>query len=290
MMTGTNPLVSIVTPNYNYAKFIGETIVSVINQDYSFVEHVIVDDGSVDESVQIIESFVQKFPGRIRLIRQPNAGQTAAINTGLKNANGGILGWINSDDTYLRGTIRFVASFFASNPNVDVLIGDANVVDLKGRFIYRLRHLPFDRTTGCFLGFARITTSNAVFWRRKALEGAGYLNESLKCNMDGEYFSRLTCNRNVQHVSIPFANFRRPAVSKAGVGRTDWMDIVRQEVETELRASYSSLRISRVIPYRFSAPLRFVYRSKRVIMRASMLHYVLEAAEKYRYHTSHNHE
>ena len=95
----TDLKISIITPNYNYANYIGQTIESIISQDYPTIEYIIVDDGSTDNSARIIESFVEKFPNRIKLIRQTNKGQTAAINVGLRAATGDIIGWINSDDT-----------------------------------------------------------------------------------------------------------------------------------------------------------------------------------------------
>ena len=103
------PLITIVTPNYNYAGYIEETIVSVVTQDYDRVEHVIVDDGSTDNSVELIRGCAARYPEKIRLITQANAGQTAAVNRALQAARGDIIGWLNSDDTYCPGVFNAVS-------------------------------------------------------------------------------------------------------------------------------------------------------------------------------------
>ncbi len=103
-----NLKISIVTPNYNYEKYIGSTIESVINQKYDNFEYIIVDDGSTDKSVDIINRYVAKYPDKIILIEQENSGQTNAINEALKNVTGDIICWINSDDKFLDNAFKFV--------------------------------------------------------------------------------------------------------------------------------------------------------------------------------------
>ncbi len=277
------PKISIVTPNYNYAKFIGETIESVLSQDYREVEHVIVDDGSTDNSVEVIRRYVDKYPERIKLITQKNAGQTAAINTGLKNASGEILGWINSDDTYCPNILGTIVDHFRNDPNLDVVFGDVNVMDVSGEFIYRIRHLDFDYLMGCFLGFGKVTTSNAVFWRRTVMQGTELLNEHLECNMDGEFYSRLMKNAKVVHVTLPMANFRKQAVTKAFENRNDGSEIFKRELELELVNSFNRLKVSGFVSVKYRGLLVQVFALKRILLRAVKGHYLLEFIEKRRY-------
>lgn len=134
---------SIVIPNYNYEKFVQNTVLSVLRQDYSDIEIVIVDDGSTDNSVNVIQSIINDFPEKsIKLICQTNSGQSNAINTGLSHVTGDIIGWINSDDYYMDGTFTKVAKSFLDN-DVSVVFGDINVVDIDGNYIYSLYHFDF---------------------------------------------------------------------------------------------------------------------------------------------------
>ncbi|RZK04138.1 MAG: glycosyltransferase, partial [Flavobacterium sp.] len=121
--------VSIVTPNYNYGHYISETIESILSQDYKNIEHIIVDDGSTDNSVEIVRSYVAKFPHRIKLIVQENKGQSAALNVGFKMAEGQIVGWLNSDDSFCTGAIKQIVEAFEKNPEMDMVFGDLLIIN-----------------------------------------------------------------------------------------------------------------------------------------------------------------
>lgn len=277
------PLISIITPNFNYSQYVGQTIESVLDQNYPYIEHIIVDDGSTDDSVNIIKNYVNKYPERIKLIIQENSGQTKAINNGLQHSNGDIIGWINSDDTYCKNIFANVINFFINNPHVNILFGDVNVVDDKGRFIYKIRHLPFDYMIGVFEGFAKIITSNAVFWRRRVMQNVGFFNSALVCNMDGEYFSRLTKNEKVVHLTLTLSNFRKQQYSKAALKNNNWKIIVKKEIKFEQINSYNKLKVSCYIPYKLVFPIKSIFRIKRITLRLLRMHYILKYIEIYKY-------
>ena len=106
------PLVTVVTPSFNQGRFIRETIESVLSQDYPRVEYVVMDGGSTDETVSILES----YGDRLTWVSAPDGGQTSAINTAWRRARGTILAYLNSDDTYRPGAIETAVAGLRENP------------------------------------------------------------------------------------------------------------------------------------------------------------------------------
>lgn len=276
--------ISIVTPNYNYEQFIGQTIESVVTQDYDNIEHIIVDDGSTDNSVVIIKDYQKRYPEKIKLIQQENKGQTNAINNALKNVTGDIINWINSDDTFCPNVFFEIMNIFKNNNSIDIIYGDVNVVDINGKFIYRKRHLDFNYLECCFSGFTSCFTSNGVFWRKSILLKNELLNEHLKCNMDGEYISRIVRGSKVYFYNKQLANFRLQKITITANRYNNWSEIVDKELQYELELSYNNLKIANLIPYRHSKLIRYFYRFKRIIKRLLSLHYFLEKMEKNHYY------
>ncbi len=271
--------ISIVTPNYNYAKYIGETIESIIAQNYQNYEYIIVDDGSTDNSVEVINKYVAQFPNNIFLIRQENRGQTPAINVGMKQVTGDVVCWINSDDTFCESVFQKVAERFTEDKRTDIVFGDMNVTDLHGNFIYRRRHLNFNYITGCLLGFTTVLSSNAVFWKKEAMIKNGYFNESLKCNMDGDFYSRLTKGMRVKRLNSAVANFRKQAFSKAAEHNENWDLVVKNETSFERKNAYLNLLISKIIPYKYSAIIKLPFHFIRVSLRIIRLHFIKQKKE-----------
>lgn len=247
-----SPLISIVTPNYNYAGYIKETIASVVTQDYGCVEHVIVDDGSTDNSVELIQSCAAIYPDRIRLITQENAGQTAAVNRALREARGEFIGWLNSDDTYCAGVFKKVAALFAADPDLDIVYGDFNVVDPEGRRIYRFRKITFRHFIATMQGFGVLLTSNAIFWRARLMARVGYLDESLDYAMDCEFFSRLTQGAKLKRLNLALANWRRHPRAKTAILHGRKEERYKGELEALKESYYNRLPLAKAIPWRYS--------------------------------------
>lgn len=133
------PKISIVTPSYNQAQFLEETILSVLKQDYPNLEYIIMDGGSTDGSVDIIRKYEDKLA---YWVSKPDKGQADAIYRGFEKSTGEILGWINSDDYYLPGAFNAVGRFFQLKPTTKFLVGNVLIVDSKGKFIYHKYNFP----------------------------------------------------------------------------------------------------------------------------------------------------
>jgi glycosyltransferase involved in cell wall biosynthesis len=267
------PKISIVTPNYNYGHFIGQTIDSVLGQDYENIEHIVVDDGSTDNSVEIISRYADKYPGKLKFVRQKNSGQTSAINTGLVQAQGEFVGWINSDDLYCAGTIKQIVDEFIKNEDIDIIYGDLSVIDQNGNKIKVIKQLPIDKTVGSLFGFGKLVASNTIFWRSSLMAKIGFLNEEFTCNMDGEYFSRLFFAGKAKHIKLCIASFRVHPMANSSNTNPEKMKRYHYEQDFELRRSYSNLLISKYIPYERSSSIKVLYRMKRAFLRLINGHY-----------------
>lgn len=181
-----DPLVSIVTPSYNQGRFIEETVLSVKNQDYPDIEHIIVDGGSTDDTLEILKRYEGTY--NLRWISEPDEGQADAVNKGFDMAQGEIIGWLNSDDVYFdTGTISAVVEAFQKHPEADVVYGDCAYIWEDGT-ILRIQCVPGFRYSrllrGCFL------EQPAVFFRRHVVE-SHKLDVRLKVAIDYEYWLRI---------------------------------------------------------------------------------------------------
>lgn len=205
-----NPLVSIVTPSFNQGAFIAQTITSVLTQDYPHIEYIVVDAGSSDGTLEILRD----FGDRVRWISEPDRGQSDAINKGWRSAQGEIIAWLNADDVYQAGAIRRVVAFFREHPDIDLVYGDCDYIDEQGRVIGR--H-PARSANGAdvLCSPVSIIAQPAAFLRRRLLESVGYLDESLHCLLDTEYWMRVVARHHIGYLPAGLAAFRRHADSKS---------------------------------------------------------------------------
>ncbi len=178
-------LISIITPSYNQADFLEQTILSVLDQDYSQIEYMIVDGASSDGSVGIIEKYSERLAW---WVSEADSGQACAINKGFARAGGEIIAWLNSDDYYLPNTISTVMQLFAKNPEAGIIYGDVLSVDGAGNPINVQR---FQSYTLDDLMALKIISQPAVFMRRSVLEEAGYLDDSYHFLLDHHLWLRM---------------------------------------------------------------------------------------------------
>lgn len=195
------PLVSIVTPSYNQGRFIKKTIDSVLSQDYSNIEYIIMDGVSTDETIDILKSYDNRF----KWISQKDNGQTDAINRGLMIGKGEIVTWLNSDDTYEAGAISRIVKFFNENPEAKFVHGNGNYIDVNDKFIERY---PSEKCS--FERFHRScpVCQPAAFWKKEIMNDIGYLNEKWNYGMDYDYWIRISRKYELYFIEDYLANTR----------------------------------------------------------------------------------
>ena len=186
MMAAPNPLVSIVTPSFNQARYIEATIPSVLDQGYPSVEYIVVDGGSSDGAVDIIRSYADQLAW---WVSEKDKGQTDALNKGFAQAKGQILAWINSDDTYEPGAVAAAVRYLTAHPEIGMVYADANFIDEKGRVIGRF---PAAQTDYRRLrqGYVHIP-QQAAFFRADLWRRVGPLDPDFYFAMDYDLWVRL---------------------------------------------------------------------------------------------------
>jgi glycosyltransferase involved in cell wall biosynthesis len=195
------PIVSIVTPSFNCSQYIEENIRCIQDQDYPQIEHIVVDGGSKDNTVDILK----KYGGSIKWISEPDKGMYDAINKGIAMSRGEILTYINADDLYYaKNTVSLVVQEFEKHPDVDFIYGDCSFIDDAGKELYLFKAPPFNREFA--LAFPRtIFQQPTCLWRKRVhIE----FDSSLKHCGDAHFFHHLIKNHQGRNMKQVIAKFR----------------------------------------------------------------------------------
>jgi glycosyltransferase involved in cell wall biosynthesis len=197
------PKISVVTPSYNQAAFLERTITSVLDQGYPELEYIIIDGGSTDGSVDII----QRYASRLAYwVSEPDRGQSEAINKGLQRATGEWVAWQNSDDVYYPGAFYSLVREVRRSPQVDLITANIMLIDSDGQ---EIRDLHFVRPTHkALLAEGMVLSNQAAFWRRRVHRDIGWLDERMHFSFDYEWFLRLTKVCKAAHVNDIWGGFR----------------------------------------------------------------------------------
>lgn len=204
------PRISIITPTLNQAGFIEQTISSVLGQGYPDLEYIIIDGGSTDGTVDLIRKHERHLA---YWISERDAGQSNAINKGLKRATGDIIAYINSDDYYLDDAFKLVADAYCENPDVDLFHGRCRIVDQFGAKV--------DERIGSIENYNEILDLWDVWWRRRNFvqpevfwtkrinKKVGAFREDLNLVMDYEYWLRIfAAGGTARFIDAELAAFR----------------------------------------------------------------------------------
>ncbi|MCW5771039.1 MAG: glycosyltransferase, partial [Rhodospirillaceae bacterium] len=209
------PLVSIVTPSFNHARFLRRTIDSVLAQTYPHIDYVVMDGGSTDGSRDILESYGDSLRWR----SERDKGQTDAINKGFAQCRGQIRAYLNSDDMLLPDAVARAVDHFERHPACDMVYGKAHYIDAEDRRTGDYNTAPYS--------FARLmedccVCQPAAFWTAAIAEAVGPFDDTLDFAMDYDYWLRIArAGGHIAHMDAFLANSRLHADAKTLTRRSD---------------------------------------------------------------------
>jgi GT2 family glycosyltransferase len=223
-------LVSIITPSYNQAKYLEQTVQSVLNQGHPSIEYIVIDGASTDNSVEIIKKYSDQLA---YWVSEKDQGQAHAINKGFDRARGDIVAWLNSDDYYLPDVVSAAVKVFEENPHVVLVYGNMLAVDEHGKTfnILKYKQLTLEDLL-CF----QIIGQPAVFVRRSTLQKTSGLNPTFHFLLDHLLWIQLAQHGKILQVDQTWAAARYHAEAKnrakaAEFGREAFriLDVVEQD-------------------------------------------------------------
>lgn len=228
------PSISMVTPSYNQARFVGQTVESVLAQEYPRLQYVVQDAQSADGTAQVLAPFAARGVD-VRI--EQDAGQADALNRGFARTDGEVMAYLNSDDLLLPGTLLLVGRYFRDHPEADVVYGNRLVVDEAGREVGRWvlpGHAPE------VVRFIDYIPQESLFWRRRIWEKAGgRLDASLQFALDWDLILRfMEAGAVFRHLPALFGVFRTHGEQKT---RAQFAATGAREM-AEVRSRYGSAR------------------------------------------------
>jgi len=243
------PLVSIVTPSYNHARYIEATMQSVLTQDYPRIEYIVVDGGSNDGTVEVVKKYEDKLAW---WVSEKDNGQTDAINKGFARATGSILAWLNSDDTYEPGAVSAAVKYLQEHPKVGMVYGDCNFINENGKVIGRFNSAQTDYRL-LRQGYVHIP-QQTMFFRSDLWKQVGPLDPSFYFAMDYDLWTRIAARSAIRYVPQTWANFRLHTSGKTILSDDRcWPEMVR--VHYRDGGSFFSLIVAKYYIRKLIAPI-----------------------------------
>lgn len=214
---------TIITPSYNYGRYIAECLASVASQEGVTFEHLVMDAGSTDETAEV----VARYP-HASFFQQPDKGMSDGINKGFQKAKGKWLMWLNADDRMLPGALKGVKEHSETHPEADVIYGCWNFMDAAGNYQRTMTIFPYVRSMmpnhGCYIA------STSTYFRRDTTIAEGFLLDiDFRVLMDGEYYCRLSyAGKKFSYLPRVLADFRLhdESISQRNIGKIDMAGIL----------------------------------------------------------------
>jgi len=224
------PVISIITPSFNQGEYVGDTVRSVLNQDYPNIQYMVVDGGSTDQTLEVLD----KYRDKLELIVEPDDGQVDALLKGFARAHGDIVTWLNADDVYIfRDTLSKVVSLFHTTPHISVISGSSALIDSGNKLLQVYRAPPrFSHKQLMIYDYIR---QPATFFRSCVLRGND-LDRTLTCAFDYDLWLRLAKDFKFMMVRDILAGIRRHSEMKT----IRLSKIMREESEA-VRARYKHI-------------------------------------------------
>jgi len=217
-MNKKKPLVSIITPSYNQGKYIEETLLSVLRQDYPNIEYIVVDGGSTDNSVEVIRKYEDHLAF---FVSEEDYGQSDAINKGFSKATGEFIAWLNSDDVYTQHAISRAVEAFQAHPHCGFIFGNVLSIDM---YSHVFNTMTFGNWGLADLLHFKIISQPGVFMRKKALERVGYLDPRYNYIMDHHLWIKIAMKYPLQYIDEFLAAARYHPEAKNLTGGSHYGD------------------------------------------------------------------
>ncbi len=234
-LTSAYPKISLVTPSYNQGQFLEQTIRSILDQDYPNLEYIIIDGRSSDDSKKIIKKYASKLK---YWVSEKDDGQADAINKGFSHATGEIMGWLNSDDVLMPGSLQLIAKIFTELPATEWISSTPQTITQHGhvqhlglRPVYIQKLIAAGWYHGLGLGFIM---QEGTFWRRSLWKAAGNKVNNFHFGMDFDLWKRFANRTSLLPVHIPLAAFRLNPQRKSKA-----IDKYYQEIGVKLPAFFA---------------------------------------------------
>ena len=257
---GKLPKISIVTPSLNQGQFIDECIQSVLDQNYPNFEHLIIDGGSTDRTLEVLQNY-----SHLKWFSEPDMGTSDALNKGFRLAEGDIVAWIGTDDRYLPNCFNLIANYFNDHPDLDVVYGNYNWIDERGNLTKRRYEVRFDLFMLKYLHILYIPVV-ATFFNKRIFNEGNYLSLDYNYANDYEFILRLALQSyKFRHVKVFLSDFRWHPHSNSTLSS----EKQTQELERALfkldpfLSQFESLSLGRLV-YKL---LRILARAKRYILK-----------------------
>jgi glycosyltransferase involved in cell wall biosynthesis len=247
------PKISIITPSYNQGQFIEKTILSVLNQSYKNIQYIIVDGGSTDKTMKILNQYRDQID---IIIHEKDKGQTDAINKGFKLAKGELLGWINSDDILFPYCVEKIVKAYITKPDGAIYYSRFNtLINAKGEVIKTYEKNIQNRNYLLSTNYDVIQQGS--FYKKELVEKVGYLNTQNHYCMDLDLWLKLLNYGPIYNVSdSPSAGFRMWEETKTNTGKENFLKNIRSVLVSN-GANYYSRTVLKTYWYEFKVYIKY---------------------------------